>query len=394
MPLIERVDDDAFPPDDEEEKSDQSDPNPITLPRFSPFASSLQSMPKRQKPSTALVEAAPNPFDESLSVEQRLNQPDDDECIICRDGFVFPVVECLECRNLMCERCLSAWSKTQNARNSSGIEVVASCPNCRSTKGYEGNTYMNRKLGKRIVACELCLEKMTQDELKPHMTNRCLKRKVACAYAKWGCDWIGTFDYRDEHQNRCMYLNASVATAKVESMKAAFKQELLEMRREKDLLMDDLMSVIEKARQNLESQVSALSALQRAALHGEVSMFAKGRRKDSVSAVMRSAAGRTLDLHIRIDVDSDRFYSLYVSFTDSSARFPIWLAVFLLDPNAKGIDSPCKVANFYFRNRKEEFPLYTELDEGQSREEALVTRSDTIQFGIAGSILFNGESRI
>ena len=404
MSILLPAEEEDFPPSgdeeaeeggEEEEEEQNPDPAPKTI-RPSPLASIRQSAPKRQKPAAAATTSAANPFEETPEAKLALleeNAEEGDCCIICKGWFTFPVIECLECKNCMCQACLEAWSKTVNSRNTSGIEVVAKCPGCRSTKGYQENSFLNRLLGRKHVRCERCNLKISQDDLKVHIAEKCTKRKIACLHSKFGCDWVGTIDARDEHQQLCIFQKAGLAKEKFDEMKASFQLELQEMRREKDLLMDDLESTIEKARKNLESHVSALSGLQRAAVHGEVSTFMKGRRMDTVSATMRSANNRSLDLQIRIELDADRFYSLHVSFVDPTARFPIWLAVFLLDPKAKGIDTPCKVASFYFRSPKESFLLYDEVAEWPTREEAMSHRQDIIQFGIAGSILLSGESR-
>lgn len=404
MPIILPVDDD-LPPDEEEgdfegggeEEQPAPSPNPDPVPsRPSPLAFAKQNAPKKLKTGDSAPpsdEQSVNPFDESVSEEVRLDQPDDDGCLICKDGFNFPVVECLECKQSMCHICLVSWSKTVNARNGSGVEKVASCPNCRSNKGYQDNNWLNRKLGAKQVKCERCSKSMSQDILKKHITESCLKRKTSCKYQPYSCPWIGPYDAREEHQEQCMFANAAAAKAKVDVMKVAFQKELQEMRREKDAIMEDLVSTIEKGQKTLETQASALSGLQRAALHGEVSTFTIGRRRDTVSATMRSPGGRYVDLQVKIDLDADRFYSLHVSFVDPTARFPIWLALFLLNPRSKDPDSVCSVACFYFRHSKETFLLFSELGEGQNREELLANREEKIEFGIAGSVLFSGESR-
>lgn len=420
-----------LPPDDDEEEGEEgsessleqedeevvqtSAPNPEPAPKRSSgsIAASI-SVPKRQKPTptpVVIVEGGddePNPFDTDALVampspfspavptaaplETKEKRAPDDECLICKEPYRFPVVECVKCEHPMCHKCLKVWSVHLN--RGGGDEKVASCPNCRSTEGYRPHTYLNRLLGEQVVECERCKKQFPNHQLKLHATERCLKRKVTCSNQRYGCKWTGNFDVLEEHEQGCNFKYAAEVKAKIEEMKASFAKELLEMRKEKDQLTDDLESTIEKGRKRLESLVNSLSSLQQALKHGNVAMFTKGRRNDTVSISVQSAEHKSLDLQLKISVDEDKFYKIHAQFVDPAARFPIHLGVYFMNPNVPGIEGPCKTGSYFFRLPGDSVELYNELESWDNdRERALAERGRAVMFSICGGILLSGESR-
>lgn len=393
----------------EEDDAPSASPAPIPEPkRPSGALSSAVSVPKRQRPNpvAAATESEPNPFelDSPAPVppsatplpNEQPNTPKPvpvDKCPICLDDFRYPVVACMQCEGPLCHDCLKKWSIHRN--QGGGEEKVASCPRCRSTEGYKPHVYLNRQLGQVLVECERCKKHVAQDELKNHALERCSKRRVACMHRNYGCKWSGTHDVKDEHEQRCNYQNAAEVKAKLDAMKETFQQELLEMRRVKDQLTDDLESTIEKGRKKLEILTNTLSSLQQAVKCGRVAMFTKGRRNDTVSISVQSADRKSLDLQLKITVDEDKFYQVHAQFVDPMARFPIQLGTYFMNPSVPGIEGPCKHASYCFRLPSDSVEIYNELASwGGDRERALAERSRAIQFSICGGILLSGESRV
>lgn len=407
---------DDLPPDDEGEGDESSleeddapsaSPVPSAAPkRPSGALSSAVSVPKRQKPNQEPTEmkSEPNPFDlDAAPPPSAVSPPSDqasapkpvpvDKCPICLDDFRYPVVACVQCEGPLCHDCLKKWSMHRN--HGGGDERVASCPRCRSTDGYKPHVYLNRQLGQLLVECERCKKHVAQDELKNHAVERCVKRRVACMHRTYGCKWSGTYDVKEEHEQRCNYQNAAEVKVKLDAMKESFQQELLEMRRVKDQLTDDLESTIEKGRKKLEILTNTLSSLQQAIKCGKVAMFTKGRRSDTVSISVQSVDRKSLDLQLKITVDEDKFYRVHAQFVDPMARFPIQLGTYFMNPNVPGIEGPCKHASYCFRLPSDSVEIYNELASwGGDRERALAERGRSIQFSICGGILLSGESRV
>ncbi len=407
-----------LPPDDEEENGDESSleqedndvvemnpPSPKTPKRPTGAISSAFTAPKRQKTNITLGDIIdePNPFDpEALTrlppTTADIDTPEVpakrpiDECPICKEECRYPVIECVDCEIPMCHQCLKVWSVHLNREG--GDEKVASCPNCRSVNGYRPHTYLNRQLGQQVVECERCKRQLPRDELKSHISERCAKRKVGCSNQRYGCKWSGNNDVREEHERGCNYQNAAEVKAKIDAMKESFTQELLEMRKVKDQLTNDLESTIEKGRKKLEVLTNTLSSLQQALKCGRVAMFTKGRRSDTVSISVESAEHKSLDLQLKITVDEDKFYKIHAQFVDPAARFPIQLGTYFMNPSVPGIEGPCKTASYCFRLPSDSVELYNELESWDNdKERALAERGRSIQFSVCGGILLSGESR-
>lgn len=355
--------------------------------RSAPRSSAL-SVPKRHKKESI------NPFDPDLTPEERLNAKNmTDECPICQSAdFNYPVMACLNCKQPVCHLCLSEWSKTANTRYGDADEKLVACVVCRVNAGYKEHEYLTEKAGKKLQRCERCKDMISVQDLKHHVMVTCVKRKVTCGYSVYGCVWTGNQEARAKHEEGCHFQDAALAKVKIDEMKEGFKNELLEMRRDKDILLQDLESTIEKGRKELETLTKELASLQNCLRLGEVRMFTKGRRADQISIPVSSPNKKSLHLQVSIELDADKFYSLRARFTDDAARFPIWVSLFILNPSVPGLTGPCSQGTFFFRNQNDTAELYSELDSwDDNRELARSKRGSMIQFGIIGSMLTRND---
>ena len=133
---------------------------------------------------------------DTLSIEYTyLNEDDIDselKCSICNDPFQSPM-NCLECGQTFCERCIFLWSKDH-----------PTCPLCRRERSYYGpviSRVVRNQLDRLAVRCSLCEEENIQrGNFHAHLTNTCPKQLVACAK---NCGWKGCRELFEKHQSKC-----------------------------------------------------------------------------------------------------------------------------------------------------------------------------------------------
>lgn len=348
---------------------------------------------KRQKPEQ------PNPFDAEAVAKNPtaldIDNRDDEEdcCPICKEEFSYPVVMCVENSHPMCQRCLGPWARHINLISGSHEEKIAQCPVCRSEAGYALCVVLNRKLGRAKVPCELCQAATQLDEMDSHIEKSCPRKKVECRNKKFGCAWNEERRFRQEHEASCKHEQLAGERQQHEALLALLNSQLETIRRDKDLLMHDFQAAVARARQELDSRINRLEALQRCSL-GEgrppVAMYHFPRKADKLSLSLITNGKRTIDFQIAIAVDQKGFYTLQGSFPDSAAHFPILLAGFLFNPDVR-LKSGSTVAHSFDRST-DRFEFYRELDEWNGDEDVgLAKRSKNIVFGILASVVYGGD---
>lgn len=222
-----------------------------------------------------------------------------------------------------------------------GGESVASCPSCRSVKGYEESTAINRVLGKKITACPNdCGATFEVRDTETHYESHCTKVLRRCKYQKIGCPWTGS--NKQEHEIRCEFLKIEIATAQLKNIKAQCKKEIAEFNTQLDALITKMNRESQRCVSIIDIKLKEFRNYIDMVMSHKNSVEFWTRRVNDYRCAAAPIPGKnnSVRLHMKTKLCEDFTYEIYGCIENSKIPFPVSYLCVFANQVEQNIDAP------------------------------------------------------